>query len=203
MTLAPEDSIHPKTLQEWHAWLAENHATSKGVWFIYWRKESGETRLSYEDSVCEALCWGWVDSTAKVLDEMRTMQRYTPRRKHSNWTPINKGRVERLIAEGRMMPAGLAQVEAAKTDGRWTMLDDAVANIAPDELLAALDALPPARANYDAFPPSVKRGILAWIASAKQAETRARRIAQTAEMAQSNLRAQFDKPTDPSRPVRS
>lgn len=191
MTPAPEDSVHPRDPKEWHAWFAENHATSQGVWLITWRKGSGHEPLSYEDAVCEALCWGWVDSQAKGLDQARTMLRFTPRRKKSNWTPFNKQRVERLIADGRMMPAGLAEVEAAKADGRWTKLDDAVANVAPEDLLAALDALPPARANYDAFPPSAKRMILEQIAGAKQAETRARRIQKVAELAQQNLRA-FD-----------
>jgi uncharacterized protein YdeI (YjbR/CyaY-like superfamily) len=151
----------------------------------------------------EALCYGWVDSVNKTLDEERAMQRFTPRRKNSNWTAINKGRVARLIAEGRMMPAGQAEIDRAKADGRWTLFDAVQALELPGDLVAAFDASPPARANYDTFAPSAKQAILGWIATAKSAETRAKRVQIAAEMAQRNLRAQIDKPTDPPRPVKT
>lgn len=189
----PEDSIHPHSLEEWRAWLEANHATSEGVWLLTWgrqgKEKGGAAEIDYEEQVCEALCFGWIDSQTGKTDDGRMMQRFTPRRRQSNWTKFNKVRVERMIAEGRMRPEGLAEVERAKADGRWTLLDDADALVVPPDLRAALDALPSARANYEAFPPSARRQILSWIALAKTPTTRAKRVQAAAEKAALNERA--------------
>lgn len=154
-----------------------------------YKKATGKPRLEYGEAVEEALCFGWVDSKTNALDEERSMLWFAPRRPGSGWSKSNKERVERLIAEGRMASAGLAKIEAAKQDGSWTALDAAEALEIPADLQEALDGYESAGQHYDAFPPSVKKNILTWIATAKKAETRARRIEETARLAQDNIRA--------------
>ncbi len=184
----PPNSVHPFTLGEWRAWLAENH-TRKGVWLITYKKASGKPTFDYNSSVEEALCFGWVDSKAGALDDERSMLWFAPRKPRTGWSRPNKERVERLIADGRMMPAGLAKVEAAKADGSWSKLDGVEALEIPPDLAAALAAVPGAAAHFDAFPRSVKRGILEWIVQAKTPVTRNKRIEETARLAGENVRA--------------
>lgn len=185
----PSNAIHPATLADWHAWLAANHTRAEGVWLITYKKAAGKPTLSYEESVEEALCFGWIDSIARKLDEERSMLYFAPRKAGSGWSRPNKTRIERLMADGRMAPAGLAKIEAAKADGSWTLLD-AVENLeVPDDLAAEFARYPDARANFDAFPRSARRGILEWIVQAKRPETRAKRVAETARLAQENVRA--------------
>jgi uncharacterized protein YdeI (YjbR/CyaY-like superfamily) len=183
------ERVHPADRAEWCAWLAENHATSPGVWLVTWRRASGRTPLAYEDAVEEALCVGWVDSLGRAVDAERTSLLYTPRKRGSGWSRPNKQRVARLEEAGLMRPAGRAVVEAAIADGSWTMLDDVEDLVEPPELRALLDADPAARAHWDAFPRSAKRGLLEWIVQARRPETRARRIAETAEAASRGERA--------------
>jgi uncharacterized protein YdeI (YjbR/CyaY-like superfamily) len=113
------ERVHAETREEWRRWLAENHATATGVWLVSWRKQTGKPAVGYDASVEEALCFGWIDSLAKKMDEERSRQLFTPRRRRSNWSPSNVERVERLLAEGRMEPAGIAAVEDAKARGAW------------------------------------------------------------------------------------
>jgi uncharacterized protein YdeI (YjbR/CyaY-like superfamily) len=145
--------------------------------------------MTYDEAVAEALAFGWVDSKPGKLDDERTMLYFAPRKPGSGWSRPNKERVERLIAEGRMAPSGLAKVEAAMADGTWTMLDTVENLEVPDDLAAEFNKYPDARANWDAFPRSVKRGILEWIIQAKRPETRAKRVEETALLAQENERA--------------
>ena len=177
----------------WRAWLIQNHATSGGVHLIGWRKGSGRTSVAYEDAVEEALCVGWIDSVAGRLDEERGLQWFSPRRARSGWARTNKARVERLIAAGLMLPAGLAAIEEAKANGTWTLLDDVENLVVPDDLAAALDAVADARRNWDAFSRSPRRAILGWIVQAKRPETRARRISETV------ANAALDQPPPPFR----
>jgi uncharacterized protein YdeI (YjbR/CyaY-like superfamily) len=189
MVKAPENSVHPKTRAAWRAWLAENHGRGEGVWFISYKKTAGKPTVEYNEAVEEALCFGWVDSKSRALDEQRTMLWFAPRKPRTGWSQSNKERVERLIAQGLMAPAGLAKIEAAKLDGSWTKLDQAVELEIPPDLDKALDGYSEARRNFDAFPPSVRRGILEWITTAKRPETRARRVEETARLAAENRRA--------------
>jgi uncharacterized protein YdeI (YjbR/CyaY-like superfamily) len=185
----PPNSIYPDTLAGWRDWLAANHTRAEGVWLIYNKKSAGKPTISYAEAVEEALCFGWVDSKGNKLDDERTMLWFAPRQAGSGWSRPNKERVQRLIVDGRMTPAGLAKIEAAQADGSWTLLD-AVENLEiPDDLAAALDQYPDARVHFDAFPRSARRGILEWIAQAKRPETRANRVAETARLAQENERA--------------
>jgi uncharacterized protein YdeI (YjbR/CyaY-like superfamily) len=181
--------VQCETRAEWRAWLEANHATTRGAWLVTWRKAAGRPILDYEAAVEEALCFGWVDSTGGRVDELRGKLYFAQRKPRSGWARTNKARVERLIADGRMAPAGLAAIDRAKANGSWTMLDDIENLVVPDDLQAALDAAPPAAGNWAAFPPSARRMSLEWIRQARRPETRAARIAETAALAARNERA--------------
>jgi uncharacterized protein YdeI (YjbR/CyaY-like superfamily) len=172
----------------WRSWLAANHATVRGAWLVTWRRGHGPV-LAYEDAVQEALCFGWIDSTAGRVDDRRSKLYFAPRKPGSGWAATNKARVEKLLEAGLMAPAGLAAVERAKADGSWTSLDAIEQGILPDDLASALAAHPGATVNFEAFPKSARRAILAWIAAAKRPETRAARVRETAERAALNERA--------------
>ena len=139
--------------------------------------------------VDELLCWGWIDSLPRKLDERRTMVRISPRKPSSRWSRVNKGKVARLDAEGRMRSPGLEAVRVAKANGGWTFLDDVERLEVPDDLAAAFDA--EARAFWDRFPASSRRGILEWIKSARTEATRTRRVRETASKAAANRKANF------------
>ena len=188
MGVEDHERVHPETRAEWRRWLAANHASSPGVWLVSWKKATGKPAVGYDAAVEEALCFGWIDSLAKAVDEGRSRQLYTPRRPRSGWSQSNKDRIERLTAAGAMEPAGLAAVEAAKANGSWSKLDRAAARAMPDDLAAALAARPQASAGWDAYPPFVRRGSLAWVEDAKRPETRARRIAEIAAAAEAGRR---------------
>jgi uncharacterized protein YdeI (YjbR/CyaY-like superfamily) len=166
-----------------------HHATSRGVWLITAKRGSGRSTIPYEAVVEEALCFGWIDSLPRSLDDERSMRLLTPRKPTSNWSRVNKQRVEKLIAEGRMTPAGRHAVDAAKASGRWQALDAVEALTVPPDLAHALLADPAAAASWEAFPRSAKRAILEWIAAAKRPETRAGRVATTVSEAAAGRRA--------------
>ena len=184
-----DDQVQPASVAEWRAWLERHHDRGRGVWLVTWKTGSGGPQVGYVESVEQALCFGWVDSTARTLDAQRSMLWFAPRKRGSGWARTNKERVGRLVGAGLMAPAGLAMVEAAQADGSWSLLDDVEDLVVPDDLAAALAACPPAREHWDAFPPSARRALLAWIVQAKRPETRARRVAQTAAKARTNERA--------------
>src|SRR6185312_14358897 len=119
----PLERYYAKDRHEWRKWLEENAATSQGVWLIYYKQSSGKPCVPYAEAVEEALCFGWIDSRANALDDERSMQLFTPRKPKSPWSRLNKERIERLMREGRMTPAGLAKIEAAKRDGSWGAYD--------------------------------------------------------------------------------
>ncbi|PSB22345.1 hypothetical protein C7B76_04325 [filamentous cyanobacterium CCP2] len=189
MTQLPANSTHPKTRAEWRTWLEQNHMQTQGVWLIRYKKGTGKPWFDDNDAVEEALCFGWIDSKPNKLDEERSMVWFAPRKPRTGWSKLNKERVERLLAQGLMMPAGLVKIEAAKQDGSWNALDAIEALEIPPDLETALNEYAAAKQNFEAFPRSVKRGILEWIASAKKPETRAKRIQETARLADQNLRA--------------
>jgi uncharacterized protein YdeI (YjbR/CyaY-like superfamily) len=189
MVKTPPNSIHPKTRAEWRKWLKQNHSRTAGVWLINYKKGTGKPRFEYAEAVEEALCFGWIDSKPNKLDEERSMQWYAPRQVGAGWSKINKARAEKMIEAGLMAPAGLAKIEAAQQDGSWNALDRVEAQGVPPDLAAALAAQPNAQQYFDAFPRSVKRAILEWIANAKKPETRAKRVEETARLAAENIRA--------------
>jgi uncharacterized protein YdeI (YjbR/CyaY-like superfamily) len=197
MANPPENSVQPATRDEWRAWLEQNHTRTEGIWFVSYKKSAGKPRVTYEDAVEEALCFGWIDGKAGTVDEERTMLWMSPRKPGSGWSRPNKIRLERLMADGRMAPSGLEKLEAAKRDGSWTLLDAVEALEMPDDLEQALASYPDAARHFAAFPPSARKVILQWITLAKKPETRAARIAEAARQANDNVRA-YPPPRDKS-----
>ena len=189
MSKEPANSIHPKSRAEWRAWLEQNHTQTEGVWLISYKKATGKPRVEYDDAVEEALCFGWIDSKGNKLDAERSMLWLAPRKPGSGWSRPNKERVERMIAAGLMTPVGIAKINAAKQDGSWNALDAVEALEIPADLSDALASYTSAQQHFAAFPRSVKRGILEWIANARRPETRAKRIDETARLAEANIRA--------------
>lgn len=171
------------------AWLAAHHAVSRSIWLVTWKKRTPERHLPYDAIVEEALCFGWVDSLPRKLDAERSMLLLSKRKPGSAWSAANKARIARLTAEGKMTAAGLAAVDAAKAEGSWSFLDDVERLEVPDDLAAALALYAGAADYFAAFPRSVRRGVLEWIKQAKRAETRGKRIDETARLAQVNKRA--------------
>jgi uncharacterized protein YdeI (YjbR/CyaY-like superfamily) len=183
------ERFEPDGLEAWRAWLEANHARRAPVWLVL-RKGAGAP-LSQDDAVEEALCWGWIDSLPRKLDDARWMLLLSPRQPGSPWSGLNKRRIARLEAEGRMRPPGLARIAAAKADGSWDSYDIAEALAVPQDLAVALDDVAGARECWERFAPSARKGILWWIASAKAPATRAKRVAETARLAGLGLRANF------------
>lgn len=175
---------------ELRAWLEANHGSARGLWVVTFKKDSGRPRVSAEEIGEEALCFGWVDSKVGKVDALRSMLMITPRKPKSSWSHVNKLRIAKLTKAGLMRPSGVAAVALAKKSGTWTALDAVEALLLPDDLTARFSAAAPvARANFDAFPRSVKRGILEWIQTAKRPDTRARRIDETVTLAANGVRA--------------
>jgi uncharacterized protein YdeI (YjbR/CyaY-like superfamily) len=168
----------------WRAWLAEHHEESAGVWLVLAKKGVEQpTSVTYDQALEEALCHGWIDGQTKRRDESTYQQRFTRRRARSPWSQRNVGIVERLLAEGRMHPAGIAEVERAKADGRWdAALAGPAAMEVPPDLASALAAEPKASEMFEALTSRNRYAVLHRIATAKRAETRERRIRQFVEM---------------------
>jgi uncharacterized protein YdeI (YjbR/CyaY-like superfamily) len=174
-------TVDPGSRAGWDAWLAAHHETSDGVWLKLAKK--GVEGVSYAEAVEVALCYGWIDGHARALDERYWLQRYTPRRPSSRWSKINRDRALGLIERGAMKPAGLREVERAQADGRWDAAYDGQSSATvPDDLAAALDADPRARAFFDTLNASNRYSIVYRVNDAKRPETRARRIAKYVAM---------------------
>lgn len=168
----------------WREWLAEHHTRPNGVWLVLARKGvTSPTSLSYDQALEEALCHGWIDGQRAARNETTFAQRFTPRRPRSPWSARNVGIVERLVVEGRMRPAGLAEVESARTDGRWAAAYPSQATSeVPADLALALAAQPRAAAMFEILTSANRFAVIYRVTSAKRAETRARRIEQYVDM---------------------
>lgn len=189
--MAQEDrpKVEVANRAELREWLTRHAATSGAVWLVTGKKASGDRYLAYADMVDELLCYGWVDSLPRALDDRRSMHLIAPRQADSGWSRVNKEKVARLIEAGLMTPLGLAAIDRAKASGAWDKLDAVETLTKPDDLAAALASYPAAAEHFEAFPRSSKRLILEWIASAKRPETRAARVDETARLAADNIRA--------------
>jgi uncharacterized protein YdeI (YjbR/CyaY-like superfamily) len=170
---------------DWERWLAENHAASNGVWVKVAKKATGIESVRYPEVLDTALCFGWIDGRRQALDELHFLQRFTPRRARSPWSRINREKVERMMTEGRLRPAGISEMERAQADGRW---DAAYAGqkamTVPDDLQRELDASPEAKAFFAELSSQNRYAILYRLQDAKRAETRARRLAKFVAMLQ-------------------
>ena len=172
-----------KSARAFEAWLKKHHASSDGLWLKIAKRGADEPSVTYAEAVEIALCWGWIDGQKKGLDEQHFLQRFTPRRARSVWSKINVDKAAALIEAGRMQPPGYAQIEAAKADGRWARAyDGARTSAVPEDLSAALEAEPKAKAFFATLNAANRYAVLWRIQTAVRPETRARRIAQLVEM---------------------
>ncbi len=163
--------------EAFEAWLEREHSTSDGVWIKFAKKGSGVASVAYADAVEVGLCYGWIDSQALSLDERFYLQKFTPRRARSKWSRVNRDKVEELTKQGRMKPAGLAQVELAKQDGRWEAAYASSANAkVPEDLQQALDASPKAAEFFATLNKSNRFAIVYQLEDARKPETRTRRL---------------------------
>lgn len=186
--MSDKETFYPRNLSEWRAWLAENHASSQSVWLLYYKKKSGQPSISWSEAVDEALCFGWIDSKAKPIDDEKYMQFFSKRKPKSVWSAINKKKVEQLIAQGRMSEAGYASIALAKENGSWTILDEAEALIIPPDLELEFNKRAEAKSFFLELSRSDKRNILQWLVLAKRPETRLKRIKEIVELAAQNLK---------------
>lgn len=170
-------------------WLAANHGRTESVWLVSWKKGYGPEELSYDQIVDALLCFGWVDSLPRKRADEKKMLLISPRNPKSNWSQVNKAKVERLTAAGEMQDPGQQAVAIAKSNGAWDFLTDVDQLLLPADLQAALRQDPQAWQYFDRFPPVSKRGILEWIKNAKQVATRQQRIAETIAKAAQNRKA--------------
>ena len=171
--------LHVTTRSQWRHWLVKNHDREiGGIWLLFHRKATGKPCIDYEDAVEEALCFGWIDSLIKKIDNDTFCRKFTPRKDASAWSATNKKRVEKIIREGRMTELGLAKVEAAKCSGRWNIEPrrPVLKTYVSQELLAALARNKKAKAFFESLPPSHQKHFMGWILIAKRPETRANRL---------------------------
>ncbi len=169
--------------QDWEAWLKENHAESKGVWLKIAKKEARTSSVSYVEALDSALCYGWIDGQKAAFDAEYWLQKFTPRSAKSIWSKANCAKAEALIAQGRMQPAGLRQIEVAKADGRWERAYESQSKITiPDDFQHALDKNPQAKDFFNALDSANRYAFLFRIHAVKKAETRAAKIQKFVEM---------------------
>jgi uncharacterized protein YdeI (YjbR/CyaY-like superfamily) len=182
------DTFCPTSPQHWREWLKAHHATRQSVWLVYYKKVANQPSLTWSQAVDEALCFGWIDSQAKPLDGERYQQYFSRRKPTSGWSKVNKEKVARLIAEGRMTTAGLASIEIAQQNGSWTILDEATALVLPADLALALQNVPAANSYFLSLSNSARQNMLQWVALAKRPATRQQRIAEIVESAAQQLK---------------
>lgn len=191
-------TFYPKTRKAWRNWLEKHHDKEQAVWLIIYHKASKKPTVYYADAVEEALCFGWIDSRPNKRDEESYFLFFSRRSPKSHWSKINKERVQRLEEQGLITAAGQRMIDLAKQNGNWTALETIDEMIIPADLKALLRKNAVASKHFKAFPPSIKKGILFWITSAKQPATREKRIKETIELAAQNIRAnQYVPPGDP------
>ncbi|MEO7885969.1 MAG: YdeI/OmpD-associated family protein [Polaromonas sp.] len=172
-----------KTPRSWKGWLAKHHASSSGIWLKVAKKDSDQVSITCPEALELALCYGWIDGQRKALDEHFFLQRYCPRRARSLWSRINRGKVLALIEDGKMQPAGLAEIERARADGRWDAAYEAQSqSVVPQDLAALLAKSPKARAFFVSLDSRNRFAILFRLQTAKKAETRERRMVQFMDM---------------------
>lgn len=177
--------LYVPTREKWRAWLEQHHATATEVWLVYYKKHTGKPRVLYDDAVEEALCFGWIDSIVRKLDEDRFAQKFTPRKDHGTWSALNLDRMKRLIANGRMTLAGLAKFEPTRQSAPKPQRFEIGAEI-PAFIAEALQAHPAAAENFHRLAPSYRRSYIGWIIHAKKEETRQRRLQEAIEKLERN-----------------
>lgn len=177
------ETFCPTSRQAWRQWLQENHQSKQSIWLVYYKTKSNVPSISYNHAVDEALCFGWIDSTKKTLDEDRFMQFFCKRKPKSGWSKINKAKVQQLTEDGLMAPAGYESVATAQQNGSWAIFDEAETLQMPADLEQGLQSLPGSMDFFLSLSKSVRKAILQWLVLAKRAETRQKRILEIAELA--------------------
>ncbi|MBT3375403.1 MAG: hypothetical protein HN742_14425 [Lentisphaerae bacterium] len=172
------NELRVNTRKQWREWLVDNHARKKGVWLVFHKKHTGIEDVPYEETVEEALCFGWIDSIIKRLDDDRYARKYTPRNSGSNWSKLNKDRVEKMLKAGLVTDDGLRLINEAKASGEWEQQrgrPQLPPPVMPEELRDALAENPHAKEYFLALAPSYRKDYVLWVGMAKRAETRQRR----------------------------
>jgi uncharacterized protein YdeI (YjbR/CyaY-like superfamily) len=179
--------LYIKTRREWRKWLQKNHNKKNELWLIFYKKETGKPTIDYESAVEEALCFGWIDSIVKKIDEEKYVRKFTPRKNNSVWSESNKKRVKKVIKEGRMTEFGMEKITAAKKSGAWNkkIKMPEISEAIPKDFVTALKKNKIAKRNFERLTPSNKKRYLMWINSAKKDETKTRRIKETIEVLKS------------------
>jgi uncharacterized protein YdeI (YjbR/CyaY-like superfamily) len=182
------NTIYLKTRIEWRDWLKQNHDTeTKGIWLMFLKKGANQQTLKYEDAVEEALCFGWIDSIIKNIDQQKYVRKFTPRNEKSDWSELNKKRVEKVIRERRMTKYGLAKIEIAKKSGFWEKTDRPQINLTmPQELKDALAKNKKAKIFFDKLALTYQKHFIAWIQTAKLKATRDRRVKESISLLEKN-----------------
>lgn len=178
-----------KTDEQWREWLHQNHASSKGIYLIFYKVEHKNDSMRWEEAVKVALCYGWIDSTVKSLGNGKRRQYFTPRNPKSVWSALNKKYIEELTTLDLMHKKGLETIELAKQNGSWTALDDVENGIIPEDLQNEFDNNPLVFENYQNFSPSYRKSYLYWLNQAKREETRQKRIKEIMHLCSNNIKS--------------
>jgi uncharacterized protein YdeI (YjbR/CyaY-like superfamily) len=178
----------PASRKAWRQWLQKNHSVKQSVWIIQYKKKTNVATINWSDAVDEAICFGWIDSIRKSIDDEKFIQFFCRRKPKSVWSKINKAKVERLMYEGLITQAGYASIETAKQNGSWVILDEVEELVIPNDLLKAFKTLPGSKIFFLSLSKSVRKAILQWLVLAKKQETRQKRINEIAELAAQQLK---------------
>jgi uncharacterized protein YdeI (YjbR/CyaY-like superfamily) len=169
--------VYVKTRKEWRDWLNQHHDKSNGIWLVFYKKHTGEATLEYDEAVEEALCFGWIDSIIKRIDDEKYLRKLTPRKTDSRWSELNKKRIMKLKKKGLLTEAGLMKIRKAKASGLWDKPDSPqIPSNIPRELESALAKNKKAKSFFDQLASSYQRRFIGWISAAKRQETRERRL---------------------------
>lgn len=188
MTEKEVKTFCPASAQQWKEWLQEYHDKEKSVWLIFYKNKSNIPTITWSEAVDEALCFGWIDSIAKPIDDEKFMRFFSRRKGNSAWSAVNKEKVQRLIVQGLMTQAGFERIDTAKQNGSWTILDDVEALIIPVDLEKEFQAKQNAKSYFLSLSKSDKKNILQWLVLAKRPETRQKRVTEIVELADQNMK---------------
>lgn len=184
-----QEYLYFKNAEEWRLWLHDNHQSATKVFLIFYKVGCGIESMRWEEAVQVAICYGWIDSTVKRIDENRRRQLFTPRKDKSVWSKLNKTYIEKLIAKNLMHESGLRKIAIAKQNGSWEALDEVENYTIPEDLLYAFEQNPMAFQNYNSFSPSYRKSYLYWLNQAKRTETRANRIVEIISLCEQNIKS--------------
>jgi len=178
-----------KTRDTWREWLHKNHCTEDEIWLVYYKKHTKKPSVAYNDAVEEALCYGWIDGKIQRMDDERYKQRFTPRRKNSIWSELNKQRAERMINEGKMTDAGMRKIKEARKNGQWEHAYTTKKEVEmPTDLLTALESNPVSFEFYKGLTRSYQNMYIHWVNSAKRSATRMNRIRKVVELCENKIK---------------